>query len=131
MKVCQDHINRLRDLRLSTSATDEIKRQQEALQESVYKIFVKWKEEWRFVLVFVPDFMTSALATLDATAEELDKDDVIFDMVLDFLRNLTVCISPKRMARYWPTEVTWLVKLVGWLEMKLEGKLALFMVIIY
>src|SRR5699024_5793082 len=107
-----------------------IKRKQESLQESAYKIFVKWKEEWRFVLVFVPEFMSTALAALEATNEDLstmevdDGDDltIIFDMVLDFLRNLALCISPKRMTRYWPTEVTWLVKLVGWLESKLESQ---------
>lgn len=121
MKTALEHICRLRDLKTSGSAVDEIAEKQESLQESVYKIFIKWKEEWRFVLTFVPELMSTALATLEVIPADVPADDVLFAMVLDFLRNLTLCISPKRMTRYWPTEVSWLSKLVRWLELSLAA----------
>lgn len=89
----------------------------EALKEKTQKILINCKEEWRLVLKSIPIFMENLLDILKLS----NPHEKIFDMALDFLRSLSLCVNSKRLARYWPTEVEWFLKIYHWLDKYLSN----------
>lgn len=118
MRQCLDYCNRIFSAAKDSSINDHtLLTNRESLQEKIKTILLKSLEEWRLVLKFVPDFMQISLNTLN----HVGAFNPLFEMIMDFLRNLTVCIGVKRIGRYWPTEVEWLTRLVDWLEQYLSS----------
>lgn len=89
--------------------------QQEALQEMASKIMNKYNEEWRLVIKLLPDIVAKSLEALD----RLSPLEPAFDITLSVLCSVSTCVGIKRIGRYWPTEVTWLTKLIDWTELYL------------
>ncbi|KAH7637282.1 hypothetical protein HUG17_7488 [Dermatophagoides farinae] len=88
----------------------------EAHEEKIQKMFYNAQEEWRSVLPIVPYLMERYLQTLQMSQPK----ETIFDMTMDILRSLSICINPKRLARYWPTDVKWLIPVIKWTELYLD-----------
>ncbi|KAI2806637.1 hypothetical protein BLOT_008594 [Blomia tropicalis] len=120
LKQCRQHLDRLllvRSLKSSSSEIAKLTLERESLNENMNKILIKWKEEWKIILSFIPDFMTKILEILESNSNGIiNVEDVIFGMTMEFIRCVTLCISPKRIGRYWPTDVKWLPRIVEWLE---------------
>ncbi|OTF77160.1 hypothetical protein BLA29_002446, partial [Euroglyphus maynei] len=88
----------------------------EAHEEKIQKILYNAQEEWRSVLPIIPYMMDRYLQTLQLSKPK----ETIFDMTMNILRSLSVCINPKRLARYWPTDVKWLHPVIEWTELYLN-----------
>ncbi|KAH9423999.1 hypothetical protein DERP_008847 [Dermatophagoides pteronyssinus] len=90
----------------------------EAHEEKIQKILYNAQEEWRSILPIVPCLMDRYLQTLQLSKPK----ETIFDMTMDILRSLSVCINPKRLSRYWPTDVKWLHPVIEWTEQYLNDR---------
>lgn len=109
---CFAYCSRILSAAKSATRDSELISNREASQEKVAKIFIKYQEEWRVVIKFVPDLMQTCLEVISL----VEVFDPLFDMILEVLRYVALCIGTKRIHRYWPTEVDWLTRIVDCLE---------------
>lgn len=120
LKYCLNYVNTLKSYAITIKNNSKFIPEDvgkwldshEALKEKTQKILINCKEEWRLVLKIVPIFMDNLLDILQLS----NPHEKIFDMALDFLRSLSLCVKSKRLARYWPTQVEWLLKIYQWLD---------------
>lgn len=113
---CFEYIEIIKTIN-DNNQVSEIDPRKEALKEKTSKILINSKEEWRSVLPYIPRLMSASLDVL----KQSNSNDPSFEMIMDLLRNLSICISPKRLAKYWPTDLDWLIKVTQWLEDMIES----------
>lgn len=116
MNACLEYIEKLKKATYSDDLRCQLIEKRESYQENAKKVLGRYGEEWRYVLSYLEEFMRICLETLDL----LQPFDPLFEMTLDFLFNVANCITNRRIYRYWPTEVSWLPKLVDWTSRYLD-----------